>query len=122
MDIKFKPIVFNSDFDVDTGIQYFEKQLPVFEGMSRYLVKRLDIPSSDLKNMIMYCAYTWQKNYDGSFSLYENAILQEKLILADQFRDEVISNLKPFLLDPNDFNDFKEVVEKALLYYMKEYS
>ena len=122
MDIMFNTITFNSDFNLENEIINFKNQIKIFEGMSLYLKKYLHIPQPELKNIIVYCAYTWQKNYQLSFDLYENAIMQEKLILADQFRDEVVKNLSPFLSIPSEFDTLKKIIENALLYYMKEYS
>lgn len=122
MDIKFNTITFNSDFHLEEEIINFDNQIKIFEGMSLYLKKYLDIPQLEIKNFIVYCAYTWQKNYQLSFDLNENAIIQEKLILADQFRDEVIKNLSPFLLIPSELDSLKKIIVNALLYYMKEFS
>ncbi|OLS25430.1 MAG: hypothetical protein HeimC2_18860 [Candidatus Heimdallarchaeota archaeon LC_2] len=90
--------------------------------MATYLHRHFDIPILDIERCIRESAYEWQENNSITFKIYTELSLPETLILADQMKKEVMNTFSSFLLNRDDYVRLTDIAEKALLYYMKEYS
>lgn len=99
-----------------------EYQIKIFNHMASYLVKYLDLKFEDIKLLINQSAQQWQETHSVPMSQFAVALPQERLIMAEQFKNEAANIFKENLLTRTDFDNLKAVIEHALIYYMKEFA
>ena len=99
-----------------------EYQEQIFQSMAQFLTRYIDLPYESLYYLIRLSAEQWQVVHSVPFPQFSAALPQERLIMAEQFKEIAIKVFGRFLMDQESHDNFKATMEHALLHYMKEYA
>ena len=104
------------------NIIVLDHQAQIFQSMAKFLTRYLDLPQESLFYLIRLTAERWQVTYSVPFPQFAIALPQERLIMAEQFKEIAIKVLGEFLQIEESYDNFKATMEHALLHYMKEFA
>ncbi|MHA2275158.1 MAG: hypothetical protein ACXAC2_05300 [Candidatus Kariarchaeaceae archaeon] len=103
-------------------VSALEYQYKIFEQMGHYLTKFIDLEIQEILLLIFESANKWEESQSTTLPQFATALPQERLKMAEQFKNTAADVFTRFLFSIEDKLKLAQIIEQALVYYLKEFA